>query len=67
MFFIVAHYSCRNEKHQSGPYYEYPITKRSDIMCAAPKCQGEKRCEVKGGDQEMAVIISMANILIRTI
>ena len=25
--------------------------------CAAPKCQGEKRCEIKGGGQEMAVII----------
>ena len=24
---------------------------------AAPKCQGEKRCEIKGDDQEMAVII----------
>jgi len=23
----------------------------------APKCQGEKRCEIKGGGQEMAVII----------
>jgi len=24
---------------------------------AVPKFQGEKRCEIKGGDQEMAVII----------
>jgi len=24
---------------------------------AAPKCQGEKRCKIKGGSQEMAVII----------
>jgi len=48
-------------------HYEYAITKRSDIYtkkkqqavkkCAAPKCQGEKRCEIKGGSQEMAVII----------
>ena len=46
-------------------HYEYAITK-SDIYTktascekkgAAPKCQGEKRCEIKGGGQEMAVII----------
>ena len=34
----------------------------------APKCQGEKRCEIKGGGQEMAVIIvhAVAKILIMT-
>ena len=25
--------------------------------CVAPKSQGEKRCEIEGGGQEMAVII----------
>ena len=37
--------------------------------CAAPKCQGDKRCEIKGGGQEMAVIVasSMAKNLIMTI
>jgi len=46
-------------------YYEYAFTRRSDIYTkkqavikdAAPKCQGEKVCEIKGGGQEMAVII----------
>ena len=47
-------------------YYEYAITKRSDIYtktakfgkkCAAPKFQVEKRCEIKVGGQEIAVII----------
>ena len=25
--------------------------------CAAPKSQGEKRCEIQGGSQEMAMLI----------
>ena len=48
-------------------YYEYAITKRSDIYSKTASCekvcgpktpsQGGKRCEIKGGGQEMAVII----------
>jgi len=46
-------------------YYESAITKevisrqkqQTVKKCAAPKFQGEKRCEIKGGSQEMAVMI----------
>ena len=45
------------QKHQAGK------------KGAATKCQGGKRCEIKGGGQEMTVIIrsSLAKILITTI